>query len=492
MMKKKTPNKTKLAKFGLTYSRLLPLNYRSLLVVTMAVVAAAGISLTLMSYASTNDTLSTGQSLSAGQNLYSSTKNMRLAMQTDGNLVIYASSGKAVWTSGTYGTGSNNRLTMQTDGNLIIYTAANKAVWASHTWNTGTNNHLVMQTDGNLVIYTSSGKAVWQSGTYGAGTTTTTPGGSTSHSNPLAGDKFFVMPYQYNYAAQAAASNPSQAFQLNKIANQSTAYWITPQSPDSNNQSIVNKLETQAIAANQVPVFVMYAITNRDCGLYSSGGESSDLAYKSLVNYVKAGIGGRKAVVILEPDSLTELKTCLNSTQQSDRLSLLRYASDTLSVPGTSVYMDAGNAFEQGTIAASVSYMLPLLEAVDINKDAGFELDTSLDQYTKDEQNFGDQMVAALQKAGITNKGYTIDTSRNGNGPAGNPLSAYCNLPHLGLGTPPSSVTSDPLNDAYLWVKYPGQSDGSCKGAGVPEPSYPPSGVFWPAYAIGLAEGNAP
>ena len=388
----------------------------------VALVTGVGIRVLIVSHAATGPgILASGQTLSAGHDLYSSNQNMRLAMQTDGNLVLYTAAGKAVWSSSTYGSGN-----------------------------------------------------------------------ASSHTNPLAGDAFYVMPYQNNPAAQAAAANPGQASELNIIARQPTAYWITPQSPDSLNQTYVNSLETAAVSANQVPVFVLYAITNRDCGLYSSGGEPNDAAYKALINYVKAGINGRKSVVIIEPDSLTELKTCLNSAKQANRLSLLKYASDTLSISGTSVYVDAGNAFEQGTIAASQAYMLPLLERVDISKDAGFELDTSLDQYTSDEQRFGDQMVAALTAAGITNKGYTIDTSRNGNGPTGNPLAAYCNLPGLALGARPSAATDDPLNDAYLWVKYPGQSDGSCEGAGVSDPSNPPSGVFWPAYAIGLAEGNAP
>lgn len=463
---------------GFAYHLLAPL-------LVMGLVVAIGIRILIVSHAATaNGILAAGQSLSAGQNLYSTTQNMRLAMQIDGNLVIYTASNRAVWNSGTYGTGSANRLTMQTDGNLVIYTAGNKAVWASHTYGTGSNNYLAMQTDGNLVIYTAHGKVAWSSGTYGAGTST--------HSNPLAGDTFYVMPYQNNPAAQAAAANPSEAVDLDVIATQPTAYWITPQSPDSLNQTYVDNLETAASAANQVPVFVMYAIPDRDCGLYSSGGEANDAAYKNLVNYVKNGIGGRKAVVIIEPDSLTELKSCLNNARQADRLSLLKYASDTLSVAGTSVYIDAGNAFEQGTIAASQAYMLPLLEQVDISKDAGFELDTSVDQYTSDEQQFGEQMVKALASAGIVNKGYTIDTSRNGNGPGGNPLSAYCNLPGLALGARPTSSTDDPLNDAYLWVKYPGQSDGACEGSGVSDPANPPSGVFWPAYAIGLVKGNSP
>lgn len=79
---------------------------------------------------------------------------------------------------------------------------------------------------------------------------------------------------------------------------------------------------------------------------------------------------------------------------------------------------------------------------------------------------------------------FVIDTSRNGKGafdsagygaaPYGQPpevLSAlnsggWCNPFGAGLGVRPTSKTNVSLVDAYLWVKTPGQSDGSCDIAG--------------------------
>jgi endoglucanase len=459
------------------------------------VVALSGASAMTASYgATTPDALSAGQWLSAGQSLVSSSGNMRLAMQTDGNLVLYTAAGVAVWASHTYGSGSTDKVSMQTDGNLAIYTATGAAVWSTSTTGTGSNNRLDLQTDGNLVLYTSANVVLWSSKTWGDEASTPSPLPTPtpvagSPANPLAGDSFYVMPD--NPAAQAAAANPSQASELNKIADQPTADWITPRSPDSLNQSSVASVETTATEAGKVPIFVLYAIPERDCGSYSSGGEPNDAAYEKLVDDVEAGIAGRPAVVIVEPDSMTDI-ACLNTAGLADRLALLKFASDTLSVARTSVYLDAGNATEHGSLAASQAAIMPLLVEAGISVDAGFELDTSLDELTSIEQTFGDQMSASLAAEGIGGKGYTVDTSRNGNGPAANPLSAWCNLPGLGLGSAPSASTSDPLNDAYLWVKYPGQSDGSCQGAGVSDPSAPASGVFWPAYAIGLAEGNSP
>ena len=79
---------------------------------------------------------------------------------------------------------------------------------------------------------------------------------------------------------------------------------------------------------------------------------------------------------------------------------------------------------------------------------------------------------------------FLIDTSRNGQGPldatiyAAAPYSQpasviqtltsgnWCNPPARGLGTHPTANTGVALLDSYLWVKTPGQSDGTCDAAG--------------------------
>ena len=58
-------------------------------------------------------------------------------------------------------------LAMQTDGNFVLY-AGNQSLWQSHTYN-NPNAWAVMQADGNLVVYSpgpTNVHALWQSGTY--------------------------------------------------------------------------------------------------------------------------------------------------------------------------------------------------------------------------------------------------------------------------------------------------------------------------------------
>jgi hypothetical protein len=57
-----------------------------------------------------------------------------LTNQHDGNLVLYDSAGKAIWTSATCGRG-DSVLTLQNDGNLALYpaTTPTKASWSTGT-----------------------------------------------------------------------------------------------------------------------------------------------------------------------------------------------------------------------------------------------------------------------------------------------------------------------------------------------------------------------
>ena len=55
-------------------------------------------------------------------------------MQSDGNLVLYDGSNKALWSSNTNSKGVKPfRLVMQKDRNLVIYDGYNKPIWATRT-----------------------------------------------------------------------------------------------------------------------------------------------------------------------------------------------------------------------------------------------------------------------------------------------------------------------------------------------------------------------
>lgn len=97
--------------------------------------------------------------LEAGGQITSPGGQYFLAMQMDGNLVLYGASG-AVWATGTYFPGSY--MAFQNDGNLVIYKSDRSTpVWDSQTQSDCAS--LAVQDDGNLVIYSVAGPPIWAS-----------------------------------------------------------------------------------------------------------------------------------------------------------------------------------------------------------------------------------------------------------------------------------------------------------------------------------------
>ena len=252
---------------------------------------------------------------------------------------------------------------------------------------------------------------------------------------------------------------------MDKIAQHSQAQWLGSWSGDI--YTAVSNAVATVSATGARPVFVAYNIPQRDCGGYSSGGTTAD-GYKTWISALANGLGTSHAVIVLEPDALTQL-SCLNSTDQATRISLIQYAIVALKAKGAVVYLDGGHsAWKSATDQAA------LLTRASVAAADGFFLNVSNFQYTSSSISYG-KAISAL----IGGKHFIIDTSRNGQGPTAD--NAWCNPPGRGLGAASTTFTADPLVDAYLWVKAPGESDGTCNGA-------PSAGSWMADYALGLAQ----
>jgi hypothetical protein len=88
-----------------------------------------------------------------------------LQFTRSGNLELWnVPARKRLWESGTAGRGAA-RLAMQDDGNLVIYDEFQRPLWDSGTaGNCGAK--LAVQEDGNVVIYSSDKRPLWHTGTY--------------------------------------------------------------------------------------------------------------------------------------------------------------------------------------------------------------------------------------------------------------------------------------------------------------------------------------
>lgn len=284
-------------------------------------------------------------------------------------------------------------------------------------------------------------------------------------SNPLAGKRLYVDP---NSTAKRQAetlrrSRPQDAALLAQIADQPVARWLGGWVGDIGRE--VDNAVSVITRTGSLPVFVAYNIPGRDCGQYSAGGARGGSAYRNWINSFARGLRGRQAMVILEPDALAGMD-CLSPSMQQERLALMRDAVRTLKAQRALVYIDAGHARWK-----SPEVMASRLRAVGIDAADGFSLNVS--NYLANSANiaYGERLSRLLG-----GKHFIIDTSRNGLGTA----SDWCNARGQALGIAPTTRTGHPLVDAYLWVKQPGESDGTCQGG-------PKAGNWWTEIALELS-----
>lgn len=292
---------------------------------------------------------------------------------------------------------------------------------------------------------------------------TARPGAAT---NPMKGKRLHVDPNSpaRKQAKEWERSRPEDAARMRRIADQPSALWLGNWTRDIRRE--VDRAVTTITGTGALPVFVAYNIPNRDCGQHSSGGASSAGAYRTWIRSFASGVRRRDAVVILEPDALAQLD-CLSGAQKSERLALIREAVQVLGAQGASVYIDAGHARWH-----SAPEMASRLKQAGIEHARGFALNISNFHANPLNVRYGEQLSRL-----VGGKHFIIDTSRNGLGTA----TDWCNPRGQALGVEPTTQTGHPLVDAYLWIKTPGESDGTCGGG-------PQAGAWWAEYAIELSK----
>ena len=362
--------------------------------------------------------------------------------------------------------------------------------------------------------------------------------GSTTSARTLPSNtRFFVDPGS-KAVGQALtdlkAGHLKDAATMAELASWPVAQWFDGTATPADTTHAMALLQAKAALARQVPVAVAYNIPGRDCAQYSAGGAATSADYAAWIDALAKGIGNHRTVVILEPDGLALSPAYCGGTaqQQTDRLAQLNAAVDRLEQQsGALVYLDGGHSAWQ-----NVGTQAQLLLQGGVSQAQGFFLNVSNYQTDADLTRYGtevaectwylhntpgasaddcanqywpaadaDAWYSAHVPADAVLPHFVIDSSRNGQGPwtpaagvyTGDPQT-WCNPPGRGLGTRPTANTGVPLLDAFLWIKVPGESDGSCtRGtAGPADPEYgavdPAAGVWWPAQALSLAQDAAP
>lgn len=301
------------------------------------------------------------------------------------------------------------------------------------------------------------------------------PGGAVTAAPAMArvGDPFTASTRLYVDPSEPAAqqarawrtSRPADAALMDRIATRPVASWLGDWNPDVRKDAVA--LATRVRRAGAIPVVVAYDIPQRDCGSYSAGGAHSEAAYRAWIAALGRGLGRGPGAVILEPDAVAGWD-CLDAAGQARRARLLRGAITTLARRHLAVYLDAGNSHWQ-----SPAEMAQRLRKAGVRRARGIAVNVSNFRTTEESLAY----VRALRRL-LPHLHAVIDTSRNGRGPA--PGDQWCNPSGRGLGTPPTVSPGMAPLDALLWIKTPGESDGTCNGG-------PSAGVWWPEQALGLA-----
>jgi endoglucanase len=235
-----------------------------------------------------------------------------------------------------------------------------------------------------------------------------------------------------------------------KYFNQPTGIWLTEETVD------INKIKSiMQICEGKVPVFVIYFIPTKNKPLPDDT-EIQEYLNKNI--QIARTIAGYKAIVIIEPDILY-LET-ENSYTESLNRSLVKQITKIYKAfaPESRVYLDAAH-----------SNWHPPEKVAHILKEAGIEhaegFATNISNFQKTENEL--KYASKLSKLS-GNKSFIIDTGRNGNGPGQSRNNAPIWSDPVGLKTgirPTTSTNAEGL-DAYLWIKPPGEADGSAFPAG--------------------------
>ncbi len=279
---------------------------------------------------------------------------------------------------------------------------------------------------------------------------------------------------------------------------------------------------TMRLAATHdaVPVFLTDYVPLLDC---SDRGAPNERTYKDWIDRIAAGIGAGRAVVVLEPNSLTELpgtEDCPSGgkAEMAERYRELGYAVDRLgTLAHTAVYLDGGIEGWPDFVA-----MADRLVNAGVGRADGFYLNSSDFQHTDSLLRYGDRLSRCVYLMSTKGGGtcadaeidavsadaplthFVIDTSRNGKGVWEAPEGKYadpqlwCNPPGRGVGLRPTTDTGNELADAFLWIRHPGESNGRCLrgGPGPEDPVHhqvdPVGGTWWPALALDRARNAVP
>jgi endoglucanase len=304
------------------------------------------------------------------------------------------------------------------------------------------------------------------------------PAAAQADPNPLEGISLFVdqeSPSWQQWRRYRRSGQTGKADLIWKIAREPRGLWLG-RFTRPNFAVKVRRLIDAAKDQGAVPLFTVLRAQSTSCAPgYDGGGAREDAATRAWYDNLARVIGDERVVIAFEPDSLGTID-CLARSRRDDRLRLLRHGVSALSrLPNTTVYIEAGASDWEAARRTAKQ-----LRAVGIGQARGFMLNATHYDWTAANIEHG---LDISRRVG--GKPFVINTAENGRGPVhyrrnGRRINVWCNPDLRGLGPPPTTDTSHPRVDAYLWINRPGFAQ-SCQGR--PISWYPPRALSYARYA---------
>lgn len=228
--------------------------------------------------------------------------------------------------------------------------------------------------------------------------------------NPLAGRPWGVYtgPADGVYPAWQGATGTDKAL-LAKVALRSRVRWLGTWIPAGQITEKVQQYVAQAQAGDPetvVPMAIFRLWPHGEGAKNQPITAQQQADYRDWINRAAAGIGSAHVAMVLEPD----LAVALTGWRPSVRERLASYAASVFAaLPNTAVYLDAGDADW-----LSVDRAVTMLTRAGVAKVRGFALGATHYGSLASEIAYGQQLVAALARAGAGTKHFVVDTADNG------------------------------------------------------------------------------
>ncbi|ORX46613.1 1,4-beta-D-glucan-cellobiohydrolase [Piromyces finnis] len=268
-----------------------------------------------------------------------------------------------------------------------------------------------------------------------------------------------------------------------------------------------------AAAGSKTVVFLLYMIPTRDCNsLASAGGASSLEKYKGYIDDISNTIRSHpesKVVMVVEPDTLGNLVTGSSEackTVHTLHKNALSYAVNVFgAMSNVSVYLDAAHGKWLGGVTDKVATVIKeILDGAPNGKIRGLSTNVSNYQPVSAEYQYHQKLAASLAAVGVNDVHFIVDTGRSGVDitESFSKTETWCNFIGTGFGLHPKGNpdASMPLLDAYMWLKTPGEADGSSTGSRADPvcaredslPGSPDAGQWFHDYFVQLLQNANP